>query len=200
MGVIKEGGTEGGKEFGEACQWRVHRSVLLGWAGRWFSVRGGQGLCSATNYGRCTAPPYNHAPPQPSPLPCHTHTEASFSKWRGGRRRRARQHVSGLVPTAVEMAQSSWLRVSSYFSGVPADAAAADDDADGGSEGEEGLLPQLAPKLPEPAGTLSLTVQNIKLCTAPTSDGFFVLKCGPHWGRSRTLSMAGEVVAGGARC
>ncbi|KAI3436798.1 hypothetical protein D9Q98_006208 [Chlorella vulgaris] len=120
------------------------------------------------------------------------HSEASFSKWRGGRRRRARQHVSGLVPTAVEMAQSSWLRVSSYFSGVPADAAAADDDADGGSEGEEGLLPQLAPKLPEPAGTLSLTVQNIKLCTAPTSDGFFVLKCGPHWGRSRTLSMAGR--------
>jgi hypothetical protein len=103
------------------------------------------------------------------------------------------------MPTAVEMAQSSWLRVSSYFSGVPADAAAADDDADGGSEGEEGLLPQLAPKLPEPAGTLSLTVQNIKLCTAPTSDGFFVLKCGPHWGRSRMLSMAGEVAAGGAR-
>lgn len=56
--------------------------------------------------------------------------------------------------------------------------------------------PRPPPPLPQPAGSLSLTVDRITLSTASTADCFFVLKCGPHWGRSQPLPMSGEWVAG----
>ena len=43
--------------------------------------------------------------------------------------------------------------------------------------------------LPQPAGSLLLTVASVSLLTTSQSDCFFVLKCGPFWGRSSPLAM-----------
>ena len=48
------------------------------------------------------------------------------------------------------------------------------------------------PALPAPAGRLELTVDSVTLAGAAASgDVFLVLKCGPHWGRSKVLQLAG---------
>ena len=56
----------------------------------------------------------------------------------------------------------------------------------------QGGVPRVPAPLPQPAGSLQLTVGRVTLGGPPsTADCFLVLKCGPHWGRSQPLPMAG---------
>lgn len=67
-------------------------------------------------------------------------------------------------------------------------------DAEADVESDPPSAPAPPPRpLPQPAGSLLLTVGTLSLPGAAGADCFFVLKCGPFWGRSRLLPCSGKL-------
>ena len=70
------------------------------------------------------------------------------------------------------------------------DEGSASSDAAGPASAASAAKPP--PPLPAPAGSLELTIESLTLAGgASNGDAFVVLKCGPYWGRSRLLPIAG---------
>lgn len=95
-----------------------------------------------------------------------------------------RRHLACCIPFRLCLA------VALQNEGESSDAAGASPDASAAAA---------APALLAPAGRLDLTVDTVTLSSiAASGDVFLVLKCGPHWGRSKVLPLAGGWAKRGA--
>ena len=99
-------------------------------------------------------------------------------------------------PRATALARRSLRSLSAMLS----PAASMESQHSAASEGDAAAEEAPPPPPPVPAGSLSLTIGRISLEGGSTADCFLVLKCGPHWGRSRPLPVSGALPEGGRRC
>lgn len=65
--------------------------------------------------------------------------------------------------------------------------------------GEAGgaAAPKPPPPLPQPAGSLVVTIERLQATASAGSECFIVLKSGPHWARSKALMLSGGEPMGG---
>lgn len=122
-------------------------------------------------------------------------TEEEFEAWQESKRHRAKQAAVGLLPAAADAAQriahKGRQQVAAVL-GTAGESAQAE-----GNPGSLAAPPPPPRPLPHPAGSLLLTVDALRLTGTGSADCFFVLKCGPFWGRSKLLPCTGD---GAAEC